>query len=80
MKTMIREIREDMAGIREKNKVLRKEITAVREEIRGREEKGQTQKADWVERMKMRENRRNKWKHGEGGGRMVRKGDRGENE
>jgi hypothetical protein len=50
---MTREIREDMAGIREENKVLRKEITAVREEIRGREEKGQTQKADWMNRMKI---------------------------
>jgi hypothetical protein len=50
MKTTIREIRE---GIREESKVLRKEIAAVREEIRGREAKGQTQKADWVNRMKM---------------------------
>ncbi|KAH0808218.1 hypothetical protein GEV33_014571 [Tenebrio molitor] len=50
MKTTIREIRE---GIRAESKVLRKEIAAVREEIRGREEKGQTQKADWVNRMKM---------------------------
>jgi regulator of replication initiation timing len=32
MKTMIREIREDTAAIRVKNKVLRKELTAVREE------------------------------------------------
>jgi hypothetical protein len=29
MKTMIREIREDTARIREKNKVLRKELAAV---------------------------------------------------
>jgi hypothetical protein len=34
MKTMIREIREDTAGIREENKVLRKELAAVREEKR----------------------------------------------
>jgi hypothetical protein len=34
MKTMIREIREDTAGIREQNKVLRKELVAVK---RGRE-------------------------------------------
>jgi hypothetical protein len=39
MKTMIREIRANMAGIREENKVLRKELAAVREEMRGREEK-----------------------------------------
>jgi ATP-dependent phosphoenolpyruvate carboxykinase len=53
MKTMIREIREDTAGIRKDNKVLRKELAAVseekeelrkelgavREEMRGRQEK-----------------------------------------
>jgi hypothetical protein len=67
MKTMIREIREDRAGIREENKVLRKELAAVREEngeirkeltavgneMRGREEKWQAEKADWMRRMKM---------------------------
>jgi hypothetical protein len=31
MKTMIREIREDTTGIREENKVLRKELAAMRE-------------------------------------------------
>jgi uncharacterized coiled-coil DUF342 family protein len=55
MKTMIREMREDTAGIREENKVLRKELAAVRgekgelrkelaamrAEMRGREEKRQ---------------------------------------
>jgi predicted nuclease with TOPRIM domain len=55
MKTMIREMREDTAGIREENKVLRKELAAVRgekgelrkelaamrAEMRGREEKWQ---------------------------------------
>jgi hypothetical protein len=34
MKTMIKEIREDTAGIKEENKVLRKELSAVREEKR----------------------------------------------
>jgi hypothetical protein len=34
MKTMIKEIREDTAGIKEENKVLRKELAAVREEKR----------------------------------------------
>jgi hypothetical protein len=37
MKTLISEIREDEAGIRE-NKVLRKELAAVREMMRRREE------------------------------------------
>jgi hypothetical protein len=46
MKTMIREIREEI-------RVLRKELAAVREEMRGREEKGQAAKADWMKRMKM---------------------------
>ncbi|KAH0808723.1 hypothetical protein GEV33_014068 [Tenebrio molitor] len=32
---------------------IRKELAAVREEMRGREEKGQLEKADWMERMKM---------------------------
>jgi hypothetical protein len=34
MKTMIREIRENTAGIREENTVLRKELAAVKEEKR----------------------------------------------
>jgi hypothetical protein len=50
MKTMIRE---GTARIREENKVLRKELTAVREEMKGREEKWQAEKVDWMERMKM---------------------------
>ncbi|KAJ3634288.1 hypothetical protein MTP99_011181 [Tenebrio molitor] len=44
--TMIREIREEI-------KTLRKELVAVREEMRGREEKGLAEKADWMKRMKM---------------------------
>jgi predicted RNase H-like nuclease (RuvC/YqgF family) len=57
---MMREISEDTAGIREENKVLkkelaavreesvelRKELAAVREEMRGREEKWQAKKTD----------------------------------
>jgi predicted nucleic acid-binding Zn-ribbon protein len=64
---MIREIREDTAGIREENNVLRKkllavreekgelkkELAAVREEMRGREEKWQAEEEDWMKRMKM---------------------------
>jgi flagellar motility protein MotE (MotC chaperone) len=44
--TMIREMREEI-------KTLRKELAAVREEMRGREDKGQLEKADWMKRMKM---------------------------
>jgi hypothetical protein len=36
MKTMIREIREDTAGIRGENKALRKELATVREEMKSR--------------------------------------------
>jgi hypothetical protein len=43
MKTMIREIREDTAGIREQNKVLRKELVAVK---RGRDERKRRKIAD----------------------------------
>jgi hypothetical protein len=71
MKTMIRQIREDTAGIGEENKVLRKELAAVREgkgelkkelvamreEMRGREEKCQAEEADWMKRMRMIEER-----------------------
>ncbi|KAH0811327.1 hypothetical protein GEV33_011464 [Tenebrio molitor] len=71
MKTMIRQIREDTAGIEEENKVLRKELAAVREgkgelkkelvamreEMRGREEKCQAEEADWMKRMRMIEER-----------------------
>ncbi|KAH0818907.1 hypothetical protein MTP99_002596 [Tenebrio molitor] len=51
--TMIREIREEikalrkeLAAVREENGELRKELATVREEMRGREEKGQAEKAD----------------------------------
>ncbi|KAJ3630989.1 hypothetical protein MTP99_012147 [Tenebrio molitor] len=60
--TMIREIREEIKGlrnelaaVREENGELRKELATVREEMSGREEKGQAQKADWMKRMKMTE-------------------------
>jgi hypothetical protein len=39
VKTMIEKVREDAAGIREENKVPKKELAAVREEMSGREEK-----------------------------------------
>ncbi|KAJ3621869.1 hypothetical protein MTP99_002421 [Tenebrio molitor] len=57
--TMIREMREEiktlrkeLAAVREENGELRKELATVREEMRGREEKGQLEKADWMKRMK----------------------------
>ncbi|KAJ3621980.1 hypothetical protein MTP99_002520 [Tenebrio molitor] len=58
--TMIREMREEiktlrkeLAAVREENGELRKELATVSEEIRGREEKGQLEKADWMKRKKM---------------------------
>jgi regulator of replication initiation timing len=51
--TIIREIREEiktlrkeLAAVREENGELRKELATAREEMRGREEKGQAEKAD----------------------------------
>jgi hypothetical protein len=104
--TMIREIREEikalrkeLAAVREENGELRKELATVREEMRGREEKGQAEKADWMKRIKMIEEKMEQREKKErknnviiteigaisgnierGGGRMVRKGDRGESE
>jgi hypothetical protein len=58
--TMIREmseeiktLRKELAAVREENGELRKELATVREEMRGREEKGQLEKADWMKRMEM---------------------------
>jgi flagellar motility protein MotE (MotC chaperone) len=58
--TIIREIREEikalrkeLAAVREENGELRKELATVKEEMRRREEKGQAEKADWMKRMKM---------------------------
>jgi hypothetical protein len=58
--TMIREMREEiktlrkeLAAVREENGELRKELATVREEMRGRKEKGQLEKADWMKRMEM---------------------------
>jgi flagellar motility protein MotE (MotC chaperone) len=58
--TMVREMREEiktlrkeLAAVREENGELRKELATVREEMRGREEKGQLEKADWMKRMEM---------------------------
>jgi hypothetical protein len=59
MKTLIREIREDSAGIRVENKVLRKELAAVREMMRGREENDRRRRQiGWMieEKMEQREN------------------------
>jgi hypothetical protein len=78
MKTLIREIREDSAGIREENKVLRKELAAVREMMRGREENDRRRRQiGWMieerwNKEKIRSimycnwNRGNKWKYREG--------------
>jgi uncharacterized hydantoinase/oxoprolinase family protein len=85
--------------VREENGELRKELATVREEMRGRKEKGQAEKADWMKRMKMIEEKMEQREKKErknnviitgigeisenierGGGRMVRKGDRGESE
>jgi hypothetical protein len=54
MKTMISEIREDTAGIREENKVLKKKLEENGDEMRGGEEKLQAEKADWMIWMKMK--------------------------
>ncbi|KAH0816890.1 hypothetical protein GEV33_005901 [Tenebrio molitor] len=45
--------REDMLKSSEENGELRKELATVREEMKGREEKGQLEKADWMKRMEM---------------------------
>jgi hypothetical protein len=60
MNTMIREIREDMAGMKEENKVLRKELAAVREEMREREEKLQAEEADWMKMIEVKMEQREK--------------------
>jgi hypothetical protein len=54
MKTMIREIREDTAGIREENKVLRKILAAVREGEGGAKERiSGSERGDETKRRKM---------------------------
>jgi hypothetical protein len=58
MREEIKTLRKELAAIREENGELRKELVTVREEIRGREEKGQVEKADWTKRMKMIEEKR----------------------
>jgi hypothetical protein len=52
--------------VREENGELRKEFATVREEMRGRDEKEQLEKADWMKRMEMVEEKRGtKRKEGE---------------
>jgi flagellar motility protein MotE (MotC chaperone) len=99
MKEEIKTLRKELAAVREENGELRKELATVREEMRGREEKGQLEKADWMKRMEMIEEKMEQREKKErknnviitgigaisgnverGGGRMVRKGDRGESE
>ncbi|KAJ3638506.1 hypothetical protein MTP99_001866 [Tenebrio molitor] len=58
MREEIKTLRKELAAIREENGELRKELVTVREEMRGREEKGQVEKADWTKRMKMIEEKR----------------------
>jgi hypothetical protein len=53
-KEMDKEMKTTMIGeMREEIKTLRKELAAVREEMTGREAKGQLEKADWMKTMKM---------------------------
>jgi hypothetical protein len=49
----IKALRKELAAVREENGELRKELATVKEEMRRREEKGQAEKADWMKRMKM---------------------------
>jgi acetyl-CoA carboxylase carboxyltransferase component len=53
MREEIKTLRKELAAVREENGELRKELATVREEMRGREEKGQLEKADWMKRMEM---------------------------
>ncbi|KAJ3621512.1 hypothetical protein MTP99_003635 [Tenebrio molitor] len=53
MREEIKTLRKELAAVREENEELRKELATVREEMRGREEKGQLEKAGWMKRMKM---------------------------
>ncbi|KAH0812079.1 hypothetical protein GEV33_010711 [Tenebrio molitor] len=53
MRDKIKTLRKELAAVREENGELRKELATVREEMRGREEKGQLEKADWMKRMEM---------------------------
>jgi hypothetical protein len=52
-KEEIKTLRKELAAVREQNGELRKELATVREEMRGREEKGLAEKADWMKRMKI---------------------------
>jgi hypothetical protein len=49
----IKALRKELAAVREENGELRRELATVREEMRGREEKGQAEKAAWMKRMEM---------------------------
>jgi hypothetical protein len=58
--TMIIEIREEtkalrkeLAAVKEEKGELKRELATVREEMKGREEKGQAEKAGWMKRMEM---------------------------
>jgi hypothetical protein len=46
-------IRKELAAVREEKGELKKELAAMREEMRGREEKWQAEKAGWMKRMIM---------------------------
>jgi flagellar motility protein MotE (MotC chaperone) len=64
MRKEIKTLRQELAAVREENGELRKELATVTEEMRGREEKGQLEKADWVKRMKMIEEKMEKRRRG----------------
>jgi flagellar motility protein MotE (MotC chaperone) len=46
-------LRKELAAVREENGEARKELAAVREDMRGREEKWQAEETDWMKRIKM---------------------------
>ncbi|KAJ3619814.1 hypothetical protein MTP99_005469 [Tenebrio molitor] len=64
MRKEIKTLRQELAAVREENGELRKELATVTEEMRGREEKGQLEKTDWVKRMKMIEEKMEKRRRG----------------
>jgi flagellar motility protein MotE (MotC chaperone) len=64
MRKEIKTLRQELAAVREENGELRKELATVTEEMRGREEKGQLEKAAWVKRMKMIEEKMEKRRRG----------------
>ncbi|KAH0819233.1 hypothetical protein GEV33_003558 [Tenebrio molitor] len=46
-------LRKELAAVKEEKGELKRELATVREEMKGREEKGQAEKAGWMKRMEM---------------------------